>query len=392
MQASMSTEIKILTGISQIDEGAWNALCVHANSNSSDIPPILSHAFLSALEDTGCVGSGTGWQPYPIVVLQHGKLVGAVPLYLKTQSYGEYVFDWAWAEAYERNGLSYYPKLLVAVPFTPITGARLLSADSEIQALLAQALTSQMMQHSLSSTHVLFPDEASAKTLKDQGWLERSGVQFRWENEQFQDFEDFLSRLSHDKRKKIRQERKKILSAGVICKKLAGGDITQVDWDFFFSCYENTYREHRSTPYLTREFFYQIGRRMPQNILLVIAELNGQPIAAAFNLFDGTTLYGRYWGAKAYVPGLHFELCYYQAQEFCITQSIRYFEGGAQGEHKLARGFRPRATRSFHQIAHPDFEAAIKNFVEHEAKGMGAYQHELEERAPFKSMPAFKVS
>jgi len=290
----MSTEIKILTGIDQVNGQAWNTLCAQSNSNSSDVPPILSHAFLSALENTGCVGAGTGWQPYPLVVYQQGQLVGAAPLYLKTQSYGEYVFDWAWAEAYERNGLDYYPKLLVAVPFTPITGARLMSADSEIQVLLAQALTSQMIQHSLSSAHVLFPDEASAKALKAQGWLERSGVQFRWENEQFRDFEGFLNCLSHDKRKKIKQERKKILNAGVSCKRLLGGDIKEADWDFFFSCYENTYREHRSTPYLTREFFHEIGKRMSQNILLVIAELDGKPVAAAFNLFDGTTLYGRY--------------------------------------------------------------------------------------------------
>jgi len=388
----MSTEIKILTGIKQADELAWNALSTRVDGVSSTTPPILSHAFLSALEDTGCVGAGTGWQPYPIVVHQQGKLVGALPLYLKSHSYGEYVFDWAWAEAYERNGLPYYPKLLVAVPFTPITGARLLSANPEIQLLLLQALSSQLKLHSISSAHVLFPDEASAKTLRDMGWIERSGVQFRWENEQFQDFEEFLSRLSHDKRKKIRQERKKISSAGVTCKKLLGHEIKQADWDFFFSCYENTYREHRSTPYLKREFFLEIGQRLPQHIFLVVAELNGEPIAAAFNLFDDTTLYGRYWGATMYVPGLHFELCYYQAQEFCITQRIRYFEGGAQGEHKLARGFRPRTTRSFHQIAHPDFEVAIQNFVEQETKGMGVYQHELEERAPFKSLPSFKVS
>lgn len=383
MEYSMPTEIKTLNSISQADAQSWNAL--------TDGSPILSHAFLSALEDTACVGHGTGWQPYPIAVYRANMLVGAVPLYLKTHSYGEYVFDWAWAEAYERNGMAYYPKLLVAVPFTPITGGRLLSADARIQGLLAQELTRQMMQHNLSSAHVLFSDQASADVLQAQGWLERSGVQFRWENEDFTDFEDFLSRLSHDKRKKIRQERKKISNAGVACRQLQGADITSSDWDFFYQCYENTYREHRSTPYLTRAFFEEIGSRMPQNILLVIAEQGGEPIAAAFNLFDDKTLYGRYWGAKCYVPGLHFELCYYQAQEFCIAQDIQYFEGGAQGEHKLARGFRPRATRSFHQIAHPDFEAAIGNFVQQEAKGMGAYQYELEERAPFKSMPAVKL-
>lgn len=373
----MSVEAEIITGVSQVNAQEWDAL--------TDGSPILSHAFLSALEETGCVGAGTGWQPYPLVVRNAGKLVGAVPLYLKGHSYGEYVFDWAWAEAFERNGLAYYPKLVAAVPFTPITGARLLSKDAEIQALLAEVLSEQMERHALSSAHILFPDESAAKVLQASGWMERAGVQFRWENEDFRDFEDFLSQLAHDKRKKIRQERKKIAAADIYSKKLTGNDIRQADWDFFFRCYENTYREHRSTPYLTREFFYALGERLPQNTLLIIAEQAGEPIAAALNLFSDSTLYGRYWGATRYVPGLHFELCYYQAQEFCIAQGIRYFEGGAQGEHKLARGFLPRATRSFHKISHPEFAAAIKNFVEREARGMGVYHNELEERAPYKA-------
>lgn len=374
----MSIEIEIVAGVSQVEPQEWDAL--------TDGSPLLSHAFLSALEDTGCVGAGTGWQPYSILVWDTGKLVGAMPLYIKSHSYGEYVFDWAWASAYERSGMVYYPKLLCAIPFTPITGARLLSAEVKTQALMLQVVIQQMEQHQLSSAHVLFPDDASAEVLKSAGWLERSGVQFRWENEDFTDFEDFLSRLSHDKRKKIHQERKKIINAGVVCKKLKGSDITPEQWDFFFKCYENTYHQHRSMPYLTREFFYALGERMPQNILLVIGEQTGEPIAAALNIYGDSALYGRYWGALRYVPGLHFELCYYQEQEFCIEQGIRYFEGGAQGEHKLARGFKPRPTRSFHKIAHPDFEAAIKNFVEHEAKGMDAYQDELEERAPYKNL------
>lgn len=373
----MSVEAEIITGVSQVNAQEWDAL--------TDGSPILSHAFLTALEETGCVGAGTGWQPYPLVVRDAGKLVGAVPLYLKGHSYGEYVFDWAWAEAFERNGLAYYPKLLAAIPFTPITGARLLSKDAKIQALLAEVLSEQMERHALSSAHILFPDESAAKVLQASGWMERAGVQFRWENEHFRDFEDFLDQLAHDKRKKIRQERKKIAAANIQSKKLTGNDIRQADWDFFFRCYENTYHEHRSTPYLTREFFYALGERLPQNTLLIIAEQAGEPIAAALNLFSDSTLYGRYWGAKRYVPGLHFELCYYRAQEFCIAHGIRYFEGGAQGEHKLARGFLPRATCSFHKIAHPEFAAAIKNFVEREARGMGAYHNELEERAPYKT-------
>lgn len=374
----MTTKIEIVAGISQVEPQEWDAL--------TDGSPLLSHAFLSMLEETGCVGTGTGWQPYSLLVRNSGKLIGAMPLYIKSHSYGEYVFDWAWADAYQRSGMAYYPKLLCAIPFTPITGERLLSADIETQALMLQVVAQQMEQHQLSSAHILFPDDISAKVLKSAGWLERIGVQFRWENENFTDFEDFLSRLSHDKRKKIHQERKRIINAGVVCKKTKGSDITTEQWDFFFRCYENTYHQHRSTPYLTREFFYALGERMPQNVLLIIAEQAGESIAAAFNIYGNSALYGRYWGAVRYVPSLHFELCYYQAQEFCIAQGIRYFEGGAQGEHKLARGFKPRPTCSFHKIAHPDFEAAIKNFVQHEAKGMDAYQDELEERAPYKNL------
>ena len=374
----MNIEIEILASFSTINAEEWNAL--------TDGSPVLNHAMFITLEETGCVGPGTGWQPYPVVAKSAGEVVGAIPLYLKSHSYGEYVFDWAWADVFERCGIRYYPKLLVAIPFTPVTGPRLLSNVPEVQAVLAQFLAQQMETHALSSAHVLFPDEASAQALASAGWFERNGVQFRWENEGFADFEDFLSTLSHDKRKKIRQERKKIKAAGIRCKKLEGKDIQPEDWDFFFRCYQNTYREHHSTPYLSREFFHLLGERMPQNILLVIAERGGKPIAATFNLFGNDTLYGRYWGAAQYVPGLHFELCYYQAQEFCIARGLRYFEGGAQGEHKLARGFRPRITRSFHRIAHSEFDLAIRDHVEREAKGIELYHDELEERAPFRKI------
>jgi predicted N-acyltransferase len=296
-----------------------------------------------------------------------------------------YVFDWAWAEAYERSGLSYYPKLLSAIPFTPITSQRLISSNFEIQTLMIAALSETIQKHQLSSAHVIFPDENSAAAFKQAGWLQRHGVQFRWENASFNDFDDFLSILSHDKRKKIRQERKKVAASGVVCRRIKGADITPAEWDFFYRCYENTYLEHRSTPYLTPAFFHQIGLCMPQNILLVMAYVDDIPVASALNIYHQTTLYGRYWGALQYVPNLHFELCYYQAQEFCIAEKIQYFEGGAQGEHKLARGFKPRPTCSFHKIAHADFAAAIQDFVEKESQGIAAYTTELEDRAPFKA-------
>jgi predicted N-acyltransferase len=372
----MNIELEIVDSFGKIDAAAWNAL--------TDGSPILDHALFATLEETGCIGPGTGWQPYPVVAKSEDSLVGAMPLFLKGHSYGEYVFDWAWADVFQRCGISYYPKLLVAIPFTPATGPRLLASRMEVQALLVQLLAQQMERHALSSAHVLFPDEASARMLAVAGWFERNGVQFRWENEGFSSFDDFLSRLSHDKRKKIRQERKKIAAQDIRCRRLSGHEIRPQDWDFFFRCYHNTYYEHHSTPYLNREFFHLLGERLPDNILLVIAEREGQPVAAAFNLFGGDTLYGRYWGTLQYVPGLHFELCYYQAQEFCMERGLRYFEGGAQGEHKLARGFRPRITRSFHRIAHPELEIAIRDHVEREAQGVGLYHDELEERAPFR--------
>jgi uncharacterized protein len=369
--------IKLLTSINEIAASDWNAL--------TDGTPLLSHAFLSALENTACVGKGTGWTPYPLVVKRGGHVVGAMPLYLKSNSYGEYVFDWAWADAYERSGLSYYPKLLSAIPFSPVTSQRLLCENHEVGVLMIETLEKVMHQHKLSSAHVLFPADACASALESTGWLRREGVQFRWQNKNYQDFEAFLATLSHNKRKKIHQERKKVEQAGVVCRHVKGRDITETEWDFFYRCYCNTYAEHHSTPYLTREFFSEIGMHMPQNILLIFAEIDGELIASALNIYHQTTLYGRYWGAMQFVSGLHFELCYYQAQIFCIQENIHYFEGGAQGEHKLARGFEPRPTCSYHKIAHPNFEVAIKDFLVRESAGIAAYTDELEERAPFKA-------
>ena len=379
----MSLTLEISDSILQVDPKSWDALVADM--------PLLSHAFFSALEASHSVGAGTGWQPYPMLVHKDGQLVGAMPLYLKSHSYGEYVFDWAWAEAYQRSGLNYYPKLLSAIPFTPITSQRLLVAQVEnarqIQSLMVDALTQIMHKNQLSSVHVLFPDENSTAIFKNANWLQRNGVQFRWENESFNDFEDFLGRLSHDKRKKIRQERKKVAASGVVCQRIKGADVSPEQWSFFYQCYQNTYVEHHSTPYLTPEFFQKIALSMSQNILLVLAYLDDTPIAGALNIYDQTSLYGRYWGAMQYIPNLHFELCYYQAQEFCITENIKFFEGGAQGEHKLARGFKPRPTCSFHKIAHPEFATAIEDFVIRESQGVTAYTNELEQRVPFKISP-----
>lgn len=374
----MHLTLQITDSITVLNPDDWNAL-------AGDMP-LLSHAFLAAFETSASVGDGAGWLPNHLLVYDHAQLVGAMPLYLKKHSYGEYVFDWAWAEAYAHNGLQYYPKLLSAIPFTPITSQRLLTHLPQVRDLMINALTQMMGRQQLSSVHVLFPDQDSAEAFDHAGWLKRSGVQFRWQNESFQNFDAFLNTLSHDKRKKIRQERKKVAASGIVCKHIKGADITEEQWAFFYRCYENTYFEHRSSPYLTLSFFQQIGTAMPQNILLILAYAGNEPVAAALNIYHQTALYGRYWGAVKYVPNLHFELCYYQAQEFCIAQNIEYFEGGAQGEHKLARGFKPRPTCSYHKIAHPQFARAIEDFVRRESAGVEAYTNELEERAPFKTM------
>ncbi|CAN4268109.1 Peptidogalycan biosysnthesis/recognition [Methylophilaceae bacterium] len=375
---SPAFSLEIITSINDIVASDWDAL--------TDGTPLISHAFLSALENSASIGQGTGWMPHSLIFKQNNQLVGAMPLYLKSHSYGEYVFDWAWADAYQRSGLDYYPKLLSAIPFSPITSSRLLSHQPEVQLLMIKALENVLRENQLSSAHILFPDENSATQLEVAGWLKRTGVQFRWQNKCYQNFEDFLTTLSHDKRKKIHQERKKIAQAGVVCRQIKGINATEDDWDFFYQCYNNTYREHHSTPYLTRPFFELIGKNMPQYILLIVAEISGNPVACTLNIYNQHTLYGRYWGAVKFISGLHFELCYYQAQQFCIAENITYFEGGAQGEHKLARGFEPRPTCSFHKISHPDFESAIQQFLDKEGEGVAAYTSELEERAPFKAI------
>lgn len=377
MDDSSPVVVQVIGSITEVDANQWNALTAGM--------PLLSYAFLTALETSASVGKNTGWIPCIITISQQDRLIGAIPLYIKHHSYGEYVFDWSWADAYEQNGLSYYPKLLAAIPFSPITSTRLLAKNSEIKRLLIEAVESVMQKHALSSAHVLFPDEVDAALLAEAGWMKRSGVQFRWQNEGYQTFEDFLQSLSHNKRKRIHQERKKVAQAGVHCSVIKGAEATEADWDFFYQCYCATYQQHHSTPYLTRAFFDEISQSMAQHLLLIMAEREGERIASTLNFYNAHTLYGRYWGALQFVSGLHFELCYYQAQQFCIAENIQYFEGGAQGEHKLARGFKPRPTYSYHKIAHPDFERAIKDFLARETHGNAVYTSELEKRMPFKS-------
>ena len=354
----------------------WDAL---AGSN-----PFLSHAFLLALQESGCATPETGWRAQFLTLWQGDNLVGAMPLYLKSHSWGEFVFDWAWADAYQRHGLNYYPKLLCAVPFTPVAGLRVLAPSPELRVQLLHAALELARELGVSSLHCLFPDESQALEMQQEGMMLRQGVQFHWQNPGYADFDAYLSAMSHDKRKRIRQERRKVREAGISFERITGDRIKDDHWVFFARCYANTHRQYHSPPPLNLEFFQRIGASMADNILLVIALRDRQPIASALNFYHQEALYGRSWGALEYHPGLHFEACYYQAIEFCIERNIATFEGGAQGEHKLARGFLPTTTWSAHWLAHPEFSRAVEDFLHRETRGIAQYVDELNDRNPFK--------
>nr|WP_229409895.1 GNAT family N-acetyltransferase [Massilia timonae] len=378
----MNYRTHIVSDLSEVGQASWDAL-VRAQPAPT---PFLSYAFLHALHASGSASPETGWQPQFLLLFdEQDALAAALPLYVKGHSYGEYVFDWAWADAYQRHGLDYYPKLLSAIPFTPVAGARLMARDAEARAALVDVLCATQRATEVSSTHVLFPPEDEARQLADAGFLLRSGVQFHWLNGGYRSFDEFLATLEQKKRKNIRAERRKVAEAGVTLRRVRGVDATREDWMLFNRCYRNTYREHHSTPYLNLDFFLRIGETMPDNILLVIAQKEGRAIAASLVIHDADTLYGRYWGALEHVACLHFETAYYQPLEFCIEQGIATFEGGAQGEHKMARGFLPTRTWSAHWLAHPSFADAVERFLEREADGIDDYMDELNERNPFRA-------
>jgi predicted N-acyltransferase len=294
------------------------------------------------------------------------------------------VFDWSWADAYQRHGLRYYPKLLCAVPFTPATGPRLLAPAPELRRRLLDAAFALAAEQRVSSLHILLPPAEQAREFEARGLMLRSSVQFHWENPGWGDFDEFLAGMNHDKRKKIKQERRRVRDAGIVFRRLSGAQASASDWDFFTRCYHRTYRQHHSTPYLNRAFFRHLAQAMPENLLLVIGERDGQPVSSALNVHGASTLYGRYWGATEFHSGLHFETCYYQAIEFCIERGLKLFEGGAQGEHKLARGLLPIRTLSAHWLAHPQFAGAVEHFLARETQGIAAYLDELREHTPFK--------
>lgn len=377
----------ILSSPAEVPADEWNALL----ARDAQPTPFLRHEFLDALHVARCAIDDTGWSPHFVTLTDErtGRLAAAAPVYAKQHSYGEYVFDWAWADAYQRNNLPYYPKLLCAVPFTPVQGTRLLAADDDARRRLAATLLAFAEQSDVSSLHVLFPTGDEARLLESMGMMLREGVQFHWLNDGYRHFDDFLGTLEQKKRKNIRAERRKVQDAGVTFRRLTGDQITDTDWRFFSRCYRQTYREHFSSPYLNLDFFRTIGPTMPENLLLVIAEADGKPIASALAVYrrgehGGGTLYGRYWGAIEHVPCLHFETAYYQLLEFCIEAGLDTFEGGAQGEHKLARGFLPTVTHSAHWLAHPAFSDAVARFLERETEHIHAYVDELREHDPFR--------
>ncbi len=377
--------MRVESNLARVGRERWDAL-VRADPDGN---PFLRYDFLHALHASGSATPATGWAPRFVTLWQGDRLTGAVPLYLKANSYGEYVFDWAWAEAYQRHGIDYYPKWLAAVPFTPVGGSRLLAIDESAREVLADALMQLAMSSEFSSLHVLFAPPAQIELLHARGCSVRHGVQFHWRNRGFASFDDFLAQLSQPKRKKIRAERRKVSEAGVSMRRIVGADITAADWAFFKRCYDTTYAAHWSTPYLNLEFFLAIGATLPEHLVLFEASRDGRPIASSLGILDaaagprtGTAaaglqrLYGRYWGATEHVPCLHFECCYYQMIDFAIERGLDVFEGGAQGAHKLARGLDPVETLSAHWLARPEMHAAVERFVEREAINV---EHTLDE-------------
>jgi predicted N-acyltransferase len=370
-----------ITSLQDVDAAEWNAL---AGAN-----PLMQHEFLLAMEASACVGPGTAWQPCHLLLrTTDDALVGALPLYLKGDSRGEFVFDWSWADAYERAGLDYYPKLVSAVPFTPANGPRLLIRATEHAPAIRDALIAAALEFArdagLSSWHILFPDGGERQALLGAGLLERKGCQFHWRNDHYADFDDFLSRFSSAKRKKAKRERRRIAEAGIRFEQLSADAVPERDWDAIYEFYAHTFLRRGRTPYLNREFFDRIRTTLPQNMIVILARFGGKPIATAICFRSDTALYGRYWGSAADFHSLHFETCYYQGIEYCIREGLELFEPGTQGEHKISRGFTPTPTWSYHWLAEPAFYSAIQDYLERETSHVDSYIAHWDEHLPYR--------
>ncbi|SDH34656.1 GNAT family N-acetyltransferase [Bosea robiniae] len=395
--------VRVATSLKAVPAGAWNACAnphaladaISASAAPSDAPaldrdnPFVSHEFLMALEDSRCIGGRTGWSPaYLLVEDEAGQLLAAAPSFLKSHSQGEYVFDHGWADAYERAGGRYYPKLLVAAPFTPATGPRLLVADGpradEARAALIDGLEALRGQTQSSSVHVTFAQEPDIAALQQAGYIERNDLQFHWQNEAFGSYDDFLATLASRKRKALKRERREALSAGISIDVLSGNDLTEAVWDDFFSFYEDTGARKWGRPYLNRAFFSAVGAAMGERIVLMMAKRAGRHIAGAINFRGANTLYGRNWGCIEDHPFLHFEVCYHQAIDYAIAHGLARVEAGAQGEHKLARGYRPVITRSLHQIADPGLRRPVAAYLAQEREQIAAAREALAAESPFR--------
>ncbi len=377
----MELDLGRLTSLEHVDAAAWNALA------GGD--PFLRHEFLLALEHSGSVGKRTAWRPCYVTARDAaGALVGALPLYIKYDSRGEFVFDWSWADAYERAGGRYYPKLVAAIPFTPATGHRLLvraGADgAAVAARLLEEAAALEQEIEASSTHVLFPIGADLEALDRAGFLARKSCQFHWHNRGYADFDDFLGSFSSAKRKKARRERRRIAEGGIAFEQLRGDEVSRRDWDAVFEFYSRTFLRRGRPPYLNRAFFDEVARTMPENVLVILARHEGTPIATAICFRGADALYGRYWGSLADFHSLHFETCYYQGIEYCIREGLQRFEPGTQGEHKVARGFSPTTTWSYHRLSDPGFHAAVADFVVREAAHVDAYMEYLDDHVPYR--------
>ncbi|MEY4270598.1 MAG: hypothetical protein RLZZ58_1814 [Pseudomonadota bacterium] len=370
---------RVGTGISAIDAAAWDAL--HDGSN-----PFVTHAFLAMLEESGSVGPGTGWQAAPILIdAPDGTLAAAAPAYLKAHSQGEYVFDQSWADAWQRAGGSYYPKLQIAVPFTPVPGPRVLAADTASGAALIAAAEALVRQNDLSSAHATFVNEDQIDLFRAAGWLIRQDCQFHWHNDSYADFDGFLATLSAQKRKQLRKERARA-AADVTIEVLSGDAILPHHWDAMWDFYQDTGARKWGQPYLTRTFFTLLSQRMADAVILVLASQDGEAVAGALHFVGRDTLYGRYWGCRRDIPMLHFELCYYQAIDIAIARGLSRVEAGAQGGHKLARGYVPSATWSAHYLPDEGFRRAVADFLERERAAVGSEMAWLAQRTPFRKI------
>ena len=377
----MRVELERLTSLRAADAAAWNALAGDS--------PFLKHEFLNALESSGCVGNGTTWEPCYIVARDDRGLAGALPLFIKHDSHGEFVFDWGWADAYERTGRSYYPKLVAAIPFTPATGQRLLLRDglqTDVAALLLDAARSTAGEIGASSMHVLFPTDSERQVLERSGFLTRKGCQFHWRNDGYRSFDEFLARFSADKRKKAKRERRRVAEAGIVFEQLRGDELGVADWDAVVEFYSRTFWRRGREPYLNREFFERVAATMPSNLVVILARQHGVPIATALCFRSGTTLYGRYWGSSADYHSLHFETCYYQGIDYCIREGLERFEPGTQGEHKIARGFVPQPTWSCHWLRDQEFHRAVGAFLTRETRHVDAYMDEIGDHVPYRQV------